>query len=119
MIFRQMEKKHECVRRIVEKLGQEQPPSIDGYDGNLISVPESITLTQISKLSGYRLREILRFHNVLDCGTKDELALGVGMLRAGRGYLAFHKELEATLDVITATKTLIRLQKKCVLKILK
>ena len=49
-------KKHECVRRIMEKSGEEQPPSIDAYDGNLISVPESIT--EIRKLSGYRLREI-------------------------------------------------------------
>ena len=103
-------KKHECVLRIMEKSGEEQPPSIDAYDGNLISVPESIT--EIRKLSGYRLREILRYHNVLDCGTKDELALRVGMLRAGRSYLAFHKELEAIFDMITATKTLVRLQKE-------
>ena len=62
-------------------------------------------------MSAYRLREILRFHNILDCGTKDELALRVGMLKANRSYLAFHIELEAVINLITATRILIGLQK--------
>ena len=66
-------------------------------------------------MSIYRLREILRYHNLLDCGNKDELVIRVGMLRVNRSYLAFHREREGISNIITATRTLIRLQKELIL----
>ena len=95
-------KKHECVKHLVEKMECAPPQPLNVYSGELNSVPESIA--EISKLSVYNLREILRFHNILDCGTKDELIIKVGMLKSGRGYLAFHKELEAMVDLVAALR---------------
>ena len=91
------------------------PPPLNAYSGELNSVPESIT--EISKLSVYNLREILRFHNILDCGTKDELIIRVGMLKSGRGYLAFHKELEAMVDLVAAVTSIIAAEKLMYLEV--
>ena len=102
-------KKHDCVKRLVEKMECELPPPLNVYSGQLDSVPNSIS--EISKLSVYKLREILRFHNILDCSTKDELAIRVGMLKSGRAYLAFQKELEATVNLVTAVTSLIAAEK--------
>ena len=102
-------KKHEYVKHIIEKLDWKRSPKLERYNGEISSIP-TLT-TEIAKLSVFKLREILRFHNILDCGTKDELILRVGMLRANRGYLAFYKESEAIINLITATRTLIRVQK--------
>ncbi|CAB4038821.1 Hypothetical predicted protein [Paramuricea clavata] len=102
--------KHECVKRLVKKLNRNPPPVLEKYDGKLFSLPNYVT--QIAKFSVYKLREILRFHNILDCGTKDELAIRVGTLRAGRTHLVFQNEIHAIQDIINATKTLIRRQKE-------
>ena len=102
-------KKHTCVKRLVEKMECAPPKPLNAYSGELNSVPESIT--EISKLSVYNLHEILRFHNILDCGTKDELIIRVGMLKSGRGYLAFHKEMEAMVDLVAAITSIIAAQK--------
>ena len=107
-------RKHECLKRLTEKLSRELPHALDNYDGILSSVPTLVT--EIAKLSVYRLREILRFHNILDCGNKDELVLKVGMLTSGRSYLTSYKELEAIKDVINATKTLVQKQKEIYLE---
>ena len=108
-------KKHELLKFLVDKEGLELPPDLELYDGELASLP--YTVTDISKLSIFKLREVLRFHNILDCGTKDELALRVGMLLANRSYLAFHKELQGLRDLVAATRTLIRNEKQFYLKI--
>lgn len=63
-------------------------------------------------MSVYELRQILRFHNVWDCGTKDELVIRIEMVKCNRVYLAFYKELEGIKDIINTTKTLIRRQKE-------
>ena len=107
-------RKHKCLKRLTEKLSRELPHALDNYDGILSSVPTLVT--DIAKLSVYRLREILRFHNILDCGNKDELVLKVGMLTSGRSYLTSYKELEAIKDVINATKTLVQKQKEIYLE---
>ena len=65
--------KHECVKHLVKKLNRNPPPVLEKYDGKLFSLPNYVT--EIAKFSVYKLREILRFHNILDCGTKDELLL--------------------------------------------
>ena len=72
-------KKHEYVKHIIEKLALERPPTLKRYNGELSSIP--VRTTEIAKLSVFKLREILWFHNILDCGTKDELIV----------RLAFHK----------------------------
>ena len=46
-------KKHECIKRLVEKMECTPPPPLKAYSGELNSVPESIT--EISKLSLYNL----------------------------------------------------------------
>ena len=61
--------KCECVKRITEKLGRERPAAIAQYNGDVSSIPQSVT--DIAKMSSYSSRTILRFPNVLDCGTKD------------------------------------------------
>ena len=68
-------KKHELVKFIVEKEARERPSELKMYNGDLCSVPA--LLTDLKKMSVYKLREILRFHNVWDCGTKDELVIRV------------------------------------------
>ncbi len=107
-------KKHDCVQRLVEKKGDSRPPPLEDYKGSLHCIPASIT--DIAKLSIYTLKEILRFHNVLDCGTKDELVVRVGMVRAGRGYLAFHRETEAIRNLIIATRNIIFAEKELYLE---
>ena len=107
-------KKHELMKSIVEAETEERPPKLENYNGELSSVPN--TLSELSKLSVYKLREILRHHNILDCGVKDELVLRVGMLKGGSAHIAFHKEREALLDLINATKRLISLQKEIYLR---
>lgn len=103
-------KKYKCVKRLVEKVeSASPPPPLKAYSGELSSVPESIT--DISKLSVYNLREILRFHNILDCGTKNELVIRVGMLKSGRAYLAFQRELEAMVDLVTVVRSIIAAEK--------
>lgn len=103
-------KKHDCVKRLVDKMNLTHPLPLDVYDGNLQLLPDSVT--EICKLPVYRLREILRYHNILDCGTKDELTLRIGMLKAGRSYLAFHKELEAIKNLVIATRSILTSQKE-------
>ena len=103
-------KKHHRVERLVKKLDLAQPPPLDVYDGQLHLVPDAVT--EIAKMSVCRLREILRYHNILDCGMKDELALRVGMLRGGRSYLAFYKELEAIRNLMTAARNIMSAQKE-------
>ena len=64
-------KKHECAKRLSHKIGCAEPPPFVEYNGDIHCIPDSVT--EIAKTSVFRLREILRFHNVLDCGNKDEL----------------------------------------------
>ncbi|CAB4013198.1 Hypothetical predicted protein, partial [Paramuricea clavata] len=60
----------------------------------------------------FKLREILRYHNVLDCDTKDELAIRVGMVISGTASLAFKREVFAIKNLVTATRSLIQRQKR-------
>ena len=107
-------KKHDFVKRLVNKRDTTKPPPLQVYNGILLNIPDS--LTDIAKLSIYRLREILRYHNVLDCGTKDELVVRVGMVKGRRKYLAFHRESEAIRNIITATRNIIIAQKRLYLE---
>ena len=107
-------KKHDFVKRLVNKRNSAKPPPLEAYNGILLSIPDS--LTDIAKLSIYRLREILRYHNVLDCGTKDELVVRVGMVKGRRKYLAFHGESEAIRNIIIATRNIIIAQKSLYLE---
>ena len=99
-------KKHEYVKQIIEKLDWKPPPTLERYHGDISSIPR-LTTKVSAKFCVFKLREILQFHNILDCETKDELILRAGMLKANRAYLAFFKESEAIINLITATRTLI------------
>ena len=77
-----------------------------GAAATLLNISYFEPKTDIAKLSIYKLKEILRFHSVLDCGTKDEVAVRVGMVRGGRKYLSFHRELEAIRNLIKVSATL-------------
>jgi len=107
-------KKHDFVERLVNKTNSTKPPPLQVYNGILLNIPDS--LTDIAKLSIYRVREILRYHNVLDCGTKDELVVRVGMVKGRRKYLTFHRESEAIRNIITATRNIIIAQKSLYLE---
>jgi hypothetical protein len=80
-------KKHQIVQRLVETLKLPLPPPLEIYDGDIDSLPSSIT--ELSQMPIFKLREILCYHNVLDCGTKDELAIRVGMIISETASLAF------------------------------
>lgn len=82
-----------CVKRLSDKRDSPKPLPLVEYNGDILCIPDSVT--EIAKMPMYRLREILRVHNVLDSGNKDKLVVQVGMVRGGRSYLAFHRELEA------------------------
>ena len=69
-------KKHKIVKCLVETQKLELPPQLEKYDGDIHALPTSIT--ELSQFSLFKLHKILRYHNVLDCGTKDELAIRVG-----------------------------------------
>lgn len=97
------------VERLLNKRNSAKPTPLEVYNSILLNIPDS--LTDIAKLSIYRLREILRYHNVIDCGTKDELVVHVGMVKGRRKYLTFHRESEAIRNIITATRNTIIAQK--------
>lgn len=107
-------KKHECVKHLSDKRDCAKPPPLVEYSANVPCIPDFVT--EIAKVSVYRLREILRVHNVLDSGNKDELVARVGMVRRGRSYLAFHRELEAIRNIINATRTLMIAEKSLYLE---
>ena len=97
------------MKRLVETKKLELPPQLEKYDEDIHLLPTSIT--ELSQFSLFKLHEILRYHNVLDCGTKDELAIRVGMVISGTTHLAFKRKLFAIKNLITATKLLIQQQK--------
>ncbi|CAB3985475.1 Hypothetical predicted protein, partial [Paramuricea clavata] len=103
-------KKHQIVQRLVETLKLPLPPPLEIYDGDINSLPSSIT--ELSQMPIFKLREILRYHNVLDCDTKDELAIRVGMVISGTASLAFKREVFAIKNLVTATRSLIQRQKR-------
>lgn len=75
------------------------------YSGEFNFVLEFII--EIFKLFVYNFREILRFYNILDCGIKDEFIIRVGMLKLGRGYLVFYKEMEVMVDFVVVITLII------------
>lgn len=98
-------KKYKCVKHLVEKMENASPPlPLKEYSHELSSVLESII--DISKLSVCNLHKILRFHYNLDCGTKDELVIRVWLLKSGRAYLAFQREQEAIVDLLTVATSI-------------
>jgi hypothetical protein len=103
-------KKHQIVQRLVETLKLPLPPPLEIYDGDIDSLPSSIT--ELSQMPIFKLREILCYHNVLDCGTKDELAIRVGMIISETASLAFKREFFTIKNLITATRSLIQRQKR-------
>ena len=60
------------------------------------------------KLSVAYLRAILRRHNILEVGMKDETIARVGLLKAGQPEAAFSRERVCILHYITAAKQIYR-----------
>lgn len=98
--------KHDLVRRIVENNDAKTSHTIltetDLYDGNLSSVANSTG--GLMKASVAYLRVILRTHNVLEVGTKEELITRVGLLKAGYPEAAFSRERLRILHIIAVAK---------------
>ena len=107
-------KKHELVRRIVENSTMCDTETIsplrDGnlYDGNVQSIPSSTA--GLIKLSVAQLRAILRTHNILEVGTKEELVTRVGLLKAGQPEAAFSRERLCILHMIEVAKEITKVQ---------
>ena len=76
-------KKHELVERIAKATEEERSwtGSCSIYGGNLSEVPSSVA--QLNKQPVRFLRAVLRFHGYCPLGTKDELIIRVGLLKAG------------------------------------
>lgn len=56
------------------------------------------------KLSVAQLRAILRTHNILEVGTKEELVTRVGLLKAGQPEAAFSRERLCLLHMVEVAK---------------
>ena len=85
-------KKYELVQQIVERSGDAEKfvsmlSEEDLYDGNISSIPSSTT--GLMKLSVAHLRAILRAHDVLEVGSKEEL-LELDFLRQATKKQLFH-----------------------------
>ena len=85
-------KKHELVERIAKATEEERSwtGSCSIYGGNLSEVPSSVA--QLNKQPVRFLRAVLRFHGYCPLGTKDELIIRVGLLKAGQIQTAFSRE---------------------------
>ena len=87
--------KYELVQHIVERSGEAEEfvsmlSEEDLYDGNISSIPSSTTGPM--KPSVAHLRAILRAHDVLEVGSKEELIARVGLFKAGHQEAAFSRE---------------------------
>ena len=114
-------KKHQLVKRLVESRNLPLPPTLEKYNGDLVVIPKSIT--ELAKFSIFKLKEILRYHNVLDCGTKDELAIRVAMVKSGKSHLTFTREYyvlkkshHGCLDTNTASEANVPPRSKVIVK---
>lgn len=105
-------KKYDLVQRTVENQGKADERKLlteaDLYDGKLSTIPNSTA--GLLKLSVAHLRAILRRHNILEVGTKDELIARVGLLKAGHPEAAFSRERLCILHYITVAKQIYRNQ---------
>lgn len=59
--------KSKPVERLANKLSLPEPPLPETFDGNLADIPT--TVAEISKLSIFKLKQILRYYNVHWVGT--------------------------------------------------
>lgn len=106
-------KKYELVQRIVKSRDEgdefgNKLSETDLYDGNTSSIPKSTA--GLMKLSVAHLRAILRAHNVLEIGSKEELIVRVGLLKAGHLESAFSRERLCILQCIMVAKEISRIQ---------
>ena len=96
-------KKHELVECVAGNTpGKSEPVAYlnetDLYDGKIGSIPNSTT--GLMRLSVAQLRAILRQHQILVMGTKEELITRVGLLRAGYPEAAFSRERLCILHMV-------------------
>lgn len=107
-------KKHELVMQIVHNSTmcdkETVSPLKDGnlYNGNVESIPSSSA--GLIKWSVTQLRAILRKHNILEVGTKEELVTRVGPLKAGHPETAFSRERLCILHMIEVAKKMTTVQ---------
>ena len=106
-------KKYELVKQIVESSEEAENfvnmlSETDLYDGNISSIPH--TTAGLMKLSVAHLRAILRAHDILEVGSKDELIARVGLLKAGHQEAAFSRERLCILHLIATAKEISRNQ---------
>ena len=95
--------KHELVERVAENTQSKSEPVAyldedDLYDGKIGSIPNSTA--GLMRLSVAQLRAILRKHQILELGTKEELITRVGLLKAGYPEAAFSRERLCVLHMI-------------------
>lgn len=74
----------------------------DLYDGNKSSI--SSTTAGLIKLSVAHLRAILRHHNVLEVGIKDELVARVDLFKRDQPEASFSRERLCVFHYISVTK---------------
>ena len=96
-------KKHELVERVAENTQSKSERvaylnEADLYDGKIGSIPNSTAGLMRSSVA--QLRAILRKHQILELGTKEELITRVGLLKAGYPEAAFSRERLCILHMI-------------------
>ena len=102
--------KHDLVKMISRKRGDEDPTAPPQYSGDLVSVPKSISA--INNVSMAKLKEILQFHGFPITGNKDQLALRVYLLRQGETSAVLAREENQLKDLINIYKHLSFAQRK-------
>ena len=111
-------KNRDLVQRIVENQGKADEWNLlteaDLYDGKASSIPNS--MAGLMKLSVAHLRAMLRHHNILEVGTKEELIARVGLLKANHPEATFSRERLCILHFVTVAREIYRNQvgKSCV-----
>ena len=105
-------KKYDLAQRIVENQGKADEWNLlteaDLYDGKASSISNSTA--GLMKLSIAHLRAMLRHHNILEVGTKEELIARVGLLRANHPEAAFSRERLCILHFVTVARQIYRNQ---------
>lgn len=99
LVYLPVEKKHELVECLSQKNTE-----FDLHYGKIGSIPNSTA--GMMRLSVAQLRAILRKHQILDLGTKEELIIRVWLLKAGYLEGAFSREHLCILHMIEVVMTI-------------
>lgn len=101
--------KYEIVERLASALNEEKPREPQLFDGTK-KLPKSPK--DIGRLPISYLQSIVKYHGLVPCGTKDELALRVCLISNNRKYLCSNRVRKTFLELISVTRDVILEERK-------